>query len=75
MGGMSDGWKYRCLEWTVYLVVCGVGIAATLALVSLIIPTAHFDIGPLFLLAAWLVFRKLRSPDRAGPTPLTCAIR
>lgn len=70
MGGVRDDWKYRCIDWTLYLVFCGVMIAATFALASLIIPI-HFDVvWPFFVLvAAWLVFHKLRHQARPAELP------
>src|SRR5690242_5951183 len=62
MTPMNDDRKKRCREWMIYLAPHALMIAATLALVSLIIPTAHFEAVPLFLLIAGRVYYKLRSP-------------
>ena len=60
---MGDEWRYICLDWTLYLVFCGVVIAASFALASLVIPI-RFDTACalVVLVTAWLVFHKLRSP-------------
>jgi len=64
---MNDDRMKRCLEWMIYLAPHSLMIAATLALVSLIIPTAHFEAGTLFVLIAGLVYYRLRPPTSVGP--------
>ena len=63
MAQMRNNWRYRCLDWMLYLGFCGVMIAVIVALASLFVPIRDLGLWPLLLLAAWLVYHKLRSPD------------